>query len=60
MMCRKVMGEAEQDIVGDQEEALDHDYRLVPQEVCQQEDGEEDGQVGLRPDGERVVGHLRR
>ena len=55
---RQAGGEAEQDIIGDQEEPLDDDEGLVPQQVGQQEDREQDGQVGVRPDGEQVVGHL--
>ena len=55
---RHAGGEAEQDIIGDQEEPLDDDEGLVPQQVGQQEDREQDGQVGVRPDGEQVVGHL--
>ena len=55
---RQAGGEAEQHIIGDQEEPLDDDNGLVPQQVGQQEDWEQDGQVGVRPHGEQVVGHL--
>lgn len=55
---RQTRGEAQQEVVGDQEEPLQHDDGLIPQEVGQEEDGEEEGQVGVCPDGEQVVGHL--
>lgn len=55
---RQTRGKAEQDIVGDQEEPLHHNEGLVPQQVSQQEDGDEEGQVGVRPDREQVVSHL--
>lgn len=51
-------GEAEQDVVGDQEETLHHDEGLVPQEVRQEEDGQKTRQLGVGPDREQVVGHL--
>lgn len=56
--CRQPWGKTEQDIVGDQEEPLYHNEGLVPQEVSQEEDGEKEGEVGVRPDREQVVGHL--
>ena len=55
---RQTRGEAEQEAVGDQEEPLYHNEGLVPQEVSQEEDREKEGEVGVRPDREEVVGHL--
>jgi len=55
---RQARGEAQQEVVGDQEQSLDHYDGLVSQQVRQQEDGEQDDQVGVCPDGEQVVGHL--
>lgn len=55
---RQTWGKTEQEVVGDQEEPLYHNEGLVPQEVSQEEDGEKEGQVGVCPDREQVVGHL--
>lgn len=55
---RQTRGKAEQDIVGDQEEPLHHNEGLMPEEVSQEEDREKEGQVGVCPDREQVVGHL--
>ncbi|KAG7265976.1 hypothetical protein CRUP_022681 [Coryphaenoides rupestris] len=41
---RQAGGEAQQEVVGDQEQCLDHYDGLVSQQVRQQEDGEQDGQ----------------
>ena len=56
--CRQTRGEAEQDIVGYKEEPLYHNEGLVLQYISQEEDGEKEGQVRVRPDREQVVGHL--
>lgn len=40
---RQTPGKAEQNVVGDQEEPLHHNERLIPQEVGQEEDGEKEG-----------------
>lgn len=40
---RQTRGKAEQDVVGDQEEPLNHDERLIPQKVGEEEDGEQKG-----------------
>lgn len=53
---RQTRGEAEQNVVHDQKEPLYHNEGLMPQEVSQEEDREKEGQVGVCPDREQVVG----
>lgn len=55
---RQTRGKAEQDVVGDQEEPLQHNEGFMPQEVSQEENREKERQVGVCPDREQVVGHL--
>ncbi len=40
---RQTRSKAEQDVVGDQEEALYHNEGLIPQEISQEEDREKEG-----------------
>lgn len=56
--CRQIGGKAEQDIVGDKEQTLYHNDRLIPQEVRKKEHWEKEGKIGIRPNREQVIGHL--